>query len=485
MKRVILLSLLLLCWFTGFAQSEFLITSKEEIEIIKKRINVEPYRSEYLRLLKEADLLVSNPLSDHYKGPEKKQDGTSLGVDIKVIKWSLPEPNTKGVRILYASFIYQLTKDVKYYNAARKALEAQYTEPLMDFTNRKRWADNEVYDINPGFMVAEWLNRMVICADLLEWNDDRFKSWAIEGARYFQRNIDDGFLKNIYITQANREKSIVVDKAKFSIIDKTGALSGNKIPRIALFYNNRKAAMVRCFGSIGVKYNDEDLKKSARLFYQEYFKFSVFSNGFIGEEERANAGNPIGYMISTIDQMKQIADVFARKGDLSLYSYKTSEGLGGTEGKEKDLKLTFTTLAKVIDRSYAINSSYTDALNKSGFHSVFAQANIFFKSDYLKSIYNKTYPSSMASFGPTHIFSSSGGLIPSTVLMYFDMEACSPFERKPVAVDVTTDVLKKIDNLIVAGSKIKNELNNKLDSVGAEIAKLRAEVQGYKVTKTQ
>jgi hypothetical protein len=197
---------------------------------------------------------------------------------------------------------------------------------------------------------------------------------------------------------------------------------------------------------------------SAKLFVQEWIRFSVFPQGVFGEFSRAtppasgSAGPDLGWAYGggVLGQAMVIADAFARNGDLSLYTYQTSLGACGTAGtindggtrvgQDKDLLFAMQSYAKYNSDTYARyyqNTGDTDyridgrdtrsGSNWSGVHDTYlAEANVYFKDTFVKGVYMRTqpgtvaYPSNPISGPPA--WTGENGIFPGILFMYGNME---------------------------------------------------------------
>jgi hypothetical protein len=131
----------------------------------------------------------------------------------------------------------------------------------------------------------------------------------------------------------------------------------NRIPALARWYNNRRAAQIHYAGQVGVLLDDDALVHAARTYFTEWLRFSGFPDGMQGEYERSDTVPKLmaGIWYGAINVASAIwfADALARRGDCSLYLYETRDGLFGTESEAgepaKDLQLYALTHAQLVD----------------------------------------------------------------------------------------------------------------------------------------
>jgi hypothetical protein len=183
---------------------------------------------------------------------------------------------------------------------------------------------------------------------------------------------------------------------------------GPPVKGLSLWTNNRRATYIPVYGLVGVQQNKAQLKAEAVRAFQEYVVYALFGNGTPTEFYRWTNGptGGLNYSLTAWNLLVQVADAFARNGDTSLYDYTTSLGPCGTSGGPKGLELALSEMAKYIDHTYvrygtnqSANSSdaryIIDTINDlTGdayvLDHVLAQSNLYYQSNYVKSIYMRT-----------------------------------------------------------------------------------------------
>ncbi|HYG41205.1 MAG TPA: gliding motility-associated C-terminal domain-containing protein [Cytophagales bacterium] len=458
--------------------------TQEELIIWRDRAENGPYKSygdvssnspgDWNRIIRDAEDLVKDPFQEHYIGPTMDKYGNPItGI---VPTYSKPDPHTKGVKILNCAFAYAVKEDKRYLEAVKKALLKQASEKMTDFTNKSRWGN--LYDINPGFTIAEWVNRLLLAYDFIQIQDPVLDQWFKNSTAYFQYSLD------LSLSQwfRDREKGIIADVKRAGTIVNTKEthINGYRIPKIAFSYNNRRGALARLVASSGIKFNNESFKKSAKYFFKEFMKYSVFPDGTLAEFERSTSSLPdkgFAYAMSIGDQLQTIADLFGRAGDMELYNYTTSEGLGGTEGGAKNLKLVIKLFLQLVDRSlerYAINTSEDNRIDGvyPGWYSAydiwFSQANVYYEDPYIKSVYTRKAPGTKeyhkypASTGPNIVWTGSGAVCAGKLFMFGQMEGLvNPFPIKNTAPQVSAGADKSIklpvDDVVIEGNVLDKD----------------------------
>jgi hypothetical protein len=445
--------------FPGYAQKRIgLHVTQEELDIWRSRARTAAYMEktgpyqkandvsanspgDWDRILKNANAFVSNPSAERWSAY------TGGGC---VPRWS-SEPGTRGEKMRDAGFAYLITSDKRYSEAVRKELLAHANNSLLDFSKKSRWCEGVLDDINPGFFIAEWMSRLLVGYDYIRTTvpqDERAKldKWFANAAFYFQREVDQ-HINQFFVNRNSGNYTLTLygnnsGAKRYSAISHYG---GRQISNLAKVYNNRRGSMVRFYALVGIQQNIDPLKNSAKLYVKEWLRFSTFPDGIISEFYRWTSSQPdMGWSYATycVAQALDVADHFARAGDMELYRYSTSQGLVGTEGGNKNIQLTIRNLLQYLDGSvkrYATTSAsdvgkqhkLIDGIMP-GWEVVsdiwFAQGNIYYKDNYIKNTYlrknagTRQYPYQQASAGPTSAWSGAGGIYPGKLFMFGQME---------------------------------------------------------------
>lgn len=452
------LTCLLLCSIATIFQLQAqtrlgLHVTQEELAIWRQRAANGPYQTkgdvsenspgDWDRIVNRAESFLENPDEELYKGYTGKG----------CVPHDSKEPQNIAEKIRDAAFVYLITNNTKYSTAVRKALLAQAAEPSTDFSNRSLWCADFLRDRNPAFFYAVWMSRLLFAYDYIKRTvpaaeKQILDQWFYNAALYFQSNVDND-LSKIWVNRKVGDYTLS-GYAKVTKIDKAKYLThtdGYKIPRLALWYNNRRSAMIFFVTLAGIHLNNKDFKNSGKLFVKEWLKYSTFKDGTIGEFERwSNKSPEQGWQYAMIitDFCIGIADHLARTGDNELYTYSTSAGKFGTEGGNKSLELVASNMLKYVNRShnrYATsnpknkkNNAYRiDGISpKENKHYVFdtwvSQANIYFKNSFLKQVYlrktngTSNYPDYPTRSGSYIAWTGAFGIYPGKLFMFGQME---------------------------------------------------------------
>ena len=436
-------------------------TVREKAEWLT-RSSVGPYRNlgdvstnspgEYTRILTNSALSLS---AQRWSGNTANKCWATIG----------QPPSDTGTRIRDAAFVAWLTGNTTLRDAVRDELLAQAAVTGTIFTNTTRWCITN--GVGNYFQVSHWIAKMAVAydyirADISAGNRTTLDAWILGAGNWLEANVS-GMVAAVWPDRASDSytQSPAVGNNRGNVY----FLGTNGPPHYEFYdrWDNQSAAMMRTFGLIGVILNNSTLKNSAKRFFREYFMFSVHYT------DSANITTPSeyfrccssdtarfpalgwGYTGSTLSEMSFLAEIIARSGDDSLYTYSTSSGYSGTVGGPKSLLAAITTqlnsmdhtlirygiktsgefggsiAANIIDNIYTGNNAAGVAQN---WHSIgdtwISIANLYFRNDYIKGSYLRTnsgqtaYPASPA--GGPEFYSGPGKHLPSYIFMFGQME---------------------------------------------------------------
>jgi hypothetical protein len=432
-----------------------LLHSAQEVEVWRRRAVQGPYRvagdvssnspGDWARIRQNADRFLANPAAGRWNGPSQGSLSTC------VQKWDSEPPTGGPSELRDAAFVALVTGSAVEAGVVKRELLWQASAAGTDFTNRSRWCTGVLIDVNPSFAITEWLTKLLLAYDYL--GPDAFTAterakldgWFLEAARFWRIDLDRALESNF----KDRGNSDELSAARTTnpYCSRVFYLDGPQSCAIHQFYNNRRAVIARFVGLVGIHQKDETLKRSARLWTEEFVKYGVFPQGFAGDLERWSSSLPdLGwaYGANTVSATLTIADVFARAGDPSLYRFSTSVGAYGSGGGPKDLLFAARTFGKHVDGTYRRygtndpahrgNPAYlidarNDATGWYGVHDIaFAQANVYYRDSYLRGAYMRTgpgmggYPQRPAGNGPHPAWTGPGGVFPGILFMYGQAE---------------------------------------------------------------
>ena len=229
------------------------------------------------------------------------------------------------------------------------------------------------------------------------------------------------------------------------------------------YFNNRQTEMWRMVTLTGVALTGhptfatdaETLKTKAKLYFRDWIKYAVFTNNDLTEMDRGAednyCSNGLGYSAATTSAAIASADVLARSGDTSLYTYVTTSSDPGAgvnvAGAGKSLLkvarniMDYTGLNLFSPQRTCPNSSEAGlALNIERdearvLDTWMAPGNVYWKDSTIQSTYTRTrsgtfaYPSSPTGCcGQPGWWSAGSNFYPGTLFMFGQMEGkVSPY----------------------------------------------------------
>ncbi|MBC7923940.1 MAG: hypothetical protein H7Z75_22945 [Ferruginibacter sp.] len=450
-----------------FAQTRWgLFFTQEEVNVWRQRTASGPYRQkgdvksnspgDWDRILNNANSFVASPSAWRWRG------STAGGC---VQRFSI-EPRTEGTKLRDAAFAFRLTDNYRYRDAVRNELLAQAADPLTDFGNASRWcaAPNGLADANPGFAITEWLKRLLVGYDFIRstltpGERQTLDAWFLKAGLYFQNSMDNNYAFNRrFVDRNNGNYTLTQYSTASEKVNPTYATyyGGYSVGFLAQAYNNRWAAIASFVGLVGQSQAHAGLKKSAKMWYQEWMRYAIYPSGDVADMHRSTGpgvdGGPsnnekgLNYGYSTVGAMALLADAFARAGDPSLYDYTTSEGAYGTEGTPKNLKKVILNLLDYLNQSkykYATTNAGNVGRNEylingvdpsvSGANEIvadawFARANLYYRDSKISNAYERKgsgtrgYPEWPRSAGPHQPWSGHADTSPGELLMCGQLE---------------------------------------------------------------
>ena len=490
---------------TPMAFAQGLHYSAQEIAAWRQRSSTGPYKTagdagsntpeDWTRIQRFADQFVASPMDTGNTSNENLDIWTGYRYQID----SLDQyPIWQGVKMEAAAFKYLLSNDATYGNAVRTTLLAQvrFTHPIHIGYNVASWPVPTSTRIKPtyesGAKEALWLCRLMFAYDYTKDLYNASERAEIEtflrgSAAYFAGRINTELtrhfpnrLRNDYRTKTYAaapqgvpqwtppiyapveysRHQVWGDGYVYTHRNADGSL-GNRIPRIAYWYNNRVFEKMHFVGLCGVLTGDTMLTWHAKQTTKEFISYSVFADGTYGEYERnGDYGNPNQgshlYGSINLQSIVMLADALARKGDKSLYRFSTREGVHGTQvASNAKPKSLYTVLEKyaqtavglpaiywgnvaAINRIDINNENFTSTytINHVTWDYLLAVANKYYRSDYLKDVYTRRatvgavpYPTTrLTSAGKIWVpWSGTGAEYPGFLFMFGQMEAQSGY----------------------------------------------------------
>lgn len=270
------------------------------------------------------------------------------------------------VRPMHAAWIYMTQPGHSGSEALKREVATlllhHATDASHDFANPTSYpVDYPGYAPSPIFGHAHWMTRLIKARDMLGrgslTNEENaiVDTWFYDYANWTANWIHmEGVGKSIP-GRLERDYSTVSFQQDASRHSYDG---GPLIGSGGMAYNNRNAAVASAM-SLAANYLEhhgyvapesgvpaygrlsiDELLDHSRLFVEETIRFSVWPQGLQGDFERgdldshSDATAQLGWLYSanTLANLVEIAEYHAKRGDLSVWSYGTTQGYDGSAG---------------------------------------------------------------------------------------------------------------------------------------------------------
>lgn len=445
------------------AIGRYLHVTPEELAVWRERAENGPYRlpgdvsenspGDWQRIVSRANDFLDRPDWRHWRG----------NPDERCYQRKDPAPHDEpATNIRDAAFVYLVTGDDRYRDAARDELLALASEPGTDFGNEDRWCTGAIRDINPGFEIANWFTKLLFAYDYLgeetftATEHARLANWFIEAGHFFERELHYDLSANFPGRLDDDYRLSDSAMRRNASCSATSHHGGWEICSLAMYYNNRRATYARFAGLVGIKFDDGVLRDRAERFAREWILYSMYPDGTVGEFERWTSSLPdLGWDYAAVvhSSIVTLADHLARSGDPSLYEYVTTDGRFGTGGGDPPGKSLLSGIRNL--QSYLLPSTKRYATDDrgrvgdskvriDGVHHptgwdsaadvVIVPANLYYQDPDVRAIYTREaagtrpYPSRVAPRGPDVPWTGDWGIYPGVLFMYGGLEgAVDPY----------------------------------------------------------
>jgi regulation of enolase protein 1 (concanavalin A-like superfamily) len=328
------------------------------------------------------------------------------------------------------------------------------THPSHDYSNATNYPLNfPGYGASPIFHHAHWMTRLIKARDMLGREsftasenatlDRWFYDYANWTANWIHKESAGKWLPG----RLNRDYSRVGFARDASRRSYDG---GPLIGSGGMAYNNRNAAVASTMslaanylafngyvaptagGPPYGRYTVDQLLDHSRLFVEETLRFSVWPQGFQGDFERgdrryhSSATPQLGWLYSSnvLANLLEIAEYHAKRGDMSVWNYGTTEGYDGSAGvpvaggfSQKNLHFFAWSMARYMNNGWQRTNDGAALTQPHFFHDVIplATAHRFApQDDLLRAAWQRqgqgfpAYPQSPQSQGPWPAFAGEG-----------------------------------------------------------------------------
>jgi len=407
---------------------------------------------DWTRIVSSADAFAAKPTSERWVG----YTGTGC-----VPSNATYEPGIQGGEIQCAAFTWLITGNEKYLAPVKAELLWHAQQPLLDFTNSSRWC--YFGDSNPGFSISEWATKLLFAYD---YTKDRFTpaeraildNWFLGMGEFFAMNIDRYYSKR-FVDRLNGDHRLTSYSTYAEVHDYSQLMYFGSTPVgfLGQGYNNRNGTNARFIGTVGVFLNNIELQTCAKRWFFEWMRYGVYPTMDIADLHRClmnpNAEPERGllYVYSLAQAMSDLADMFARNGDPSLYEYATTEGYYGSEspGNPKNLRKILENTLEYMNgthQRYASETATSDpnllingidpyiSRGEITYDTWFCVANRYYKSEVITSNYLRQapgcrpYPTFPRSIGPNQPWGGHAAIYPGALFMFGQLEgAIDPY----------------------------------------------------------
>lgn len=439
-----------------------------ELELWRERAASGPYRSEgdvttnspgdWDRIVDNADEFMEDPSAAVWAGP---QDGGCVSRDIR-----LGPPTDPPTELRDAAFFSLITDSDAHRQAVANALLEQARVPNLDLSDRSRWCLGDIDDGHPSFMMSHWLSKLLFAYDYVgtaafsRGERRELEQWFYAAADFFRRDSEPS-LDRLFINRRGEDYRLT-DFAR-EHCDDTAFFGSEDICTLSRHYNNRRAGMFRYVALVGIAFDEDELKRSAKQFVEEFLRYGVFPEGYLVDFHRWTEDTPelgLNYGGILLGAIITIADHFARAGDTDLYDLVTADGALGSEGGDKSIEFAVETFGRHIDGSferYATDDrgdvgddTYLIDTLHDGRHWVqdvlLTPANVYYRDEYIRGMYTRegpgmpSYPEQPAANGPHLAWQGESGVYPGVLFMFGQRESLWPYPPQPSAQQATAEI---------------------------------------------
>lgn len=473
----------------GFGQTPVrlgLFWTDADLVTWRARANSGPYKvqgdvstnspGDWTRVNANANSFRSNPANDRYDNTVYKGDGyvpRSSAYDPHA-----PNGKSAGIWLRDCAFRWLIKQQTADATAVIAELKRIVDQPFSTTDSRKcfdwndagRWGRVKPYyfqDTNPGFGIAEWLNRFLFAADMVRSemsgaDSTKIFQWISDAAYYMTYNFEPDanalFVNRAagnYSPRPGYDYSRETDNADVKQLYSTASVVGPKAHYITRHYSNRRLGMAYFVGAAGIALGDAYLIGIGKRWMREMERFAINPLGDYVDLFRSISDKSVqkGPGYSHLSGLYSFADMLALTGDYSLYLDPEVLGSLITSGPDAfgdgtTPKTPFSQIKRLCDiRNHVVNiyasltptSDVSKRMDGSGtiIDGLFAIANRFYRNGYIDSTYHRTasgavpYPANPTPSG-SDVAASVLANLPAVFLMYAGLENANDRYRQSV-----------------------------------------------------
>jgi hypothetical protein len=296
----------------------------------------------------EKTAFVANPTAARWTGPRTSAVPIPPATTFEYGTSKDAIDKTKLILLQSAALWALVKNDSTVKNLVKTELLWFAAQPKLQMSNSTLWSLSSGH--SDGFYMFEIsisAAMMLIAYDYIEeaftaTEQATMQAW-FKGIADFMRDVFTNSLNNHFVSRSVPIEQYVYKGSTSTVIRATsgGSEGATVIPpwdvwSLHLHYNNRKGHMAVISAMYGAKYGSQSHMDEAKKFGRETIAFMVRPDGIFAELERSDddsiPSKGLGYALTTIACLLQIADACARVGDYTMYNFKTKFGLGGSGG---------------------------------------------------------------------------------------------------------------------------------------------------------
>jgi hypothetical protein len=474
-QRMMLLSVLVIGFIVVIEQNALsqtklgLFFTQEELQIWKQRAVNGPYKSsgdvsqnspgDWDRIIANKNSFMADPDAQRWAG--------KIGSCFKNSDTNLQPGFGQGRYIKDAAFYSEVQNDATVRAGVITELLAQAQHAGVQWNNTTVWSGSCTSQMThshaPMLYMNTWMAKIIVAYDFVRRHmssgqQATMDAWLLAYSTRFEPTNHRVYLTQRFPKRGVDDYSVVSSYSPLHLLYFGGPSHG---PWHNAWDNTMSTGYLN-HGLISIITHNQPLQDWTKRFVREWVRYQMWSEGQLGDLYRwhQDGGSPCkGYWYAgeQMGHILMLAEAFARNGDSSLYEYVTSDGIYGSQGGSKSLKLAAqhfqnmvrgaanggvnrmatTNASKATDLRYRIDGDCNDytatgesgSFNWDGIEEVFvAIGNRFWNDNAIKTGYMRqspyaAYPTSPN--GPGGCGSTYEGpwcILPGVLFMWGQME---------------------------------------------------------------
>jgi hypothetical protein len=279
---------------------------------------------------------------------------------------NVPQPGrSNGHKMLKSAFVFLLTGDTSYADPVRSELLNQIAQQGVDFGDINKWC---VYNFDGNtFDVSDWVMIYLHAYDYLtaggyngftNTQKANILNWFRNAGNYYMAKADAQIYENVFHGARNPTPDYTCNGWGCPG-DPTNPThwQGYTVYGFQESFSARSLQGAWMAFAAGLLTNDSWLIERGKRTFRESIMFSVFPDGTPmemnrwrdGPNQEVGAASSWGHMMGNVGPLISMADILARTGDTSLYTFSTTEGQYGTQGGPKSLEQYVVLMSRLVN----------------------------------------------------------------------------------------------------------------------------------------